>query len=162
MITASLNSSDLADLEGKGPLILNAVRIKMNSLLIQLQAKIVGEKLQGQVLQHRTGNLQRSIVLSPASGAVIVGNEVIGSVIGATPPAQYGMVHEYGGESSYDITANGAKALRWFAEGGAKRFAKTVQHPQMPERSFMRSSLEEMRATIVQQIQGAVVEVMKQ
>ena len=158
MIRASVNPADLERLSTKPIRMLESVRRKMSVLLLQLQAKIVGEKLQGQVLQHITGTLGRSVVLDPASGAVINGTLVSGSVIGATPPAGYGIGHELGTENAYEITPINRKALMWISVGGAKHFAARVQHPPIKERSFMRSSLHEMEARIIEGLKQAAVE----
>lgn len=158
MIRASVNSADLSRFKTKKNRMLESIRVRMNQLLIQLQAKIVGEKLQGEVLQHRSGKLGKSIVLDPANGAVVIGDQVVGSVIGATPPAGYGIVHEKGGINAYEIVPVSKKVMMFYSAGGAKRFAKRVLHPPLKQRSFMASTLEEMRARITAGIQEAAVE----
>ena len=158
MIRAELNPMDEKRLAEKQPKMMLALQARLNRLLLELQAKIVGEKLQGEVLQHRSGKLGKSIVIDPANGAMIVGNEVIGSVIGATPPAGYGAVHERGGKAEYEIVPVSRKVLMFYASGGAKRFAKRVMHPPLKQRSFMASSLLEMRDRIVAGLKEAAVE----
>lgn len=158
MIRATLNSADVEHLRAKPTLMLQAIRVKMNSLLIQLQARIVRDKLQGQVLHHRSGDLGRSVVLDPSEGAVIEGMKVMGSVIGATPPAGYGKVHEDGGAKTYEIVPVNRKALMFYAAGGAKVFAMKVVRPPLKQSSFMGSSLDEMRDQFRVEIQQAAIE----
>ncbi len=158
MIRASLNASDLVRQRSKPERVLLYLKRRMDVLLLQLQAKIVGEKLQGQVLQHITGKLGRSVVLDPSSGATISGLEVHGSVIGATSPAGYGVGHEYGTDTEYEIVPMSKKALMWISAGGAKHFAARVMHPPLKERSFMRSSLMDMENRIITGLKEAAIQ----
>jgi len=155
MIRASVNSEDISRWGQKPVKILEYVQMRVNRLLIMLQAKIVGEKLQGQVLRHITGKLSRSVVVIPAE---LRGTVVTGYVEAAAPPAAYGVGHERGTDSSYEIVAVRKKALMWIAAGGAKRFATKVMHPPIKRRSFMVSSLNEMRTQILEELSAATAE----
>src|ERR1043166_2857685 len=101
MLRISFQGSDqtlIQNLNGKRPRILLALRTKLDALDIALQAKIVGEKLSGQVLQHRSGKLPGSIRYIPAT---IAGLTLAGYVEGGGGPALYGRFHEYGTDRAY-------------------------------------------------------------
>jgi len=129
-------------------------RLAQNALMLELQAKIVGEKLQGQVLAHRSGKLAGSIRVVPA---IVEGTSVVGIVQGAGGPAFYGRVHEFGG--TFDIPTHqrkvGATKEKIRARLGGTVRAHTATFPQ---RSFMRTSLEEMRGRIFEGMTAAVSE----
>jgi hypothetical protein len=150
MIHATLDAAQLQDAPARYLLL---VKKKIQRLTLKLQAKIVIEKLQGQVLRHVSGRLQRSIVAKPVE---VSSDGITGTVEGASPPAYYGHYHEDGGSRSYPIVAK-TKALMFMAQGGAKTFAKQVMHPPIQQRSFMRSSLDDMRAEIIAEL-GSVEE----
>jgi hypothetical protein len=150
MIMARINPADLDKLAQKPELFVQAVARKVRKFVLLLQRKIVNEKLQGQVLQHRSGKLGRSIHALPV---VVEGQVVTGAVEGAGPPATYGVYQELGGERCYTIEPKTKKALAFIAHGGAKEFAKKVAHPPIKQHSFMRSSLDEMTNEIVTDLQ---------
>jgi hypothetical protein len=157
MLNLSFDGSDVRVAEMlrlKGPTIVQAVMGKMNALMLQLQAKIVGEKLQGQVLKHRTGKLAASIREIPA---VLEGGTVTGAVEGGGGPAWYGRIHEYGG--IFDV--KGRMITMVF---GRKVLVPRMSKPysiNFPQRSFMRTSLEESRADIFASLTQTVQEEMK-
>lgn len=135
--------------------ILARVRAAVERLSIKLQRLVIADKLSGQVLHVRTGTLRRSITerVTQAGGSVtgIVGTNV-----------KYAHIQEYGGKTSpHVIEAKRAKALAFPGSGpGAKDgliFRRSVNHPgsRMPERSFLRASLRDMRDEIKQEITNA-------
>jgi hypothetical protein len=166
MLTFSFNSTDVrvvASLREKGPRIIQAVAQKMEQLMIQLQAKIVGGKLQGQVLHHRTGKLANSIRVIPVTQS---GSSIVGMVEGGGGPAFYGRIHEYGGVvqiPEFTRRVSGGK------EAIKARLSKTGSIPgtvrahtaTFPERSFMRTSLAEHREAIFAGLTQAVNEGLK-
>ncbi len=122
-----------------------AIQLKMTTLVLQLEAKVKTEKLDGQVLNRRTGALARSI-----SHKVSVAGDTITGTVFSSGDVKYAAIHEFGGQTApHEIVANKAKALA-FAMGGKTVFAKRVMHPgsKIPERSFLRSSLSEMAGQI--------------
>jgi hypothetical protein len=158
MLKLSFNASDerlASSLRSKGPQVIQAVLRKMNVLMLELQAKIVGEKLQGQVLAHRTGKLAGSIRVVPA---VVQGTSVVGEVQGGGGPAFYGRVHEYGG--TFDIPAHERKigAVQGKMKARLNTGMVRAHTAVFPERSFMRTSLEEMREQIFTGLTQAVNE----
>lgn len=154
MIKATLNPQDMAKLAENPELYVQAIVRKVQRFVLLLQQKIKREKLQGQVLAHRSGRLDRSIIALPV---VAEGPVVSGEVQGAGPPAGYGVFHEKGGTHSYIIEPKSKKALMFIAQGGAKAFARKVNHPAIKMRSFMRSSLEEMQSEIIAGLQETSV-----
>jgi phage gpG-like protein len=107
----------------------------VEELAIRLRQHIKGDKLEGQVLHHRSGALTSSIM---QESPIIEGSSVIGKVY-STGDVKYAAVHEYG------LTVSKVSKL-------GKPFTVTY-----PERSFMRSSLEDMRNDISTALRDAVM-----
>lgn len=159
MLEISFDGSDkrvAIALRAKGSQILQALSRKLQSLMLQLQAKIAGEKLQGQVLQHRTGKLSGSIRALPVEQNGLL---ITGAVEGAGGPAWYGKLHEYGGTFPYERKTKMVERLtnRTAMKERAKKGSITF-----PERSFMRSSLEEMRPQIFEGLRATLTRELKQ
>jgi len=108
-----------------------------------LRRYIKQEKLSGQVLKTRTGNLRNAVFdRVDDQGAVIVGT------VSVDPSAQkYARAHEFGAHIPERVPVN-AKALRWYLNG-APVFAMRARAFDLPVRSFMRSSLTEMSGSIL-------------
>lgn len=162
-----------------------------------MQARIVRDKLQGQVLHHRTGKLANSIRIFKAKYS----NDVIeGGVQGAGGPAFYGRYHEFGTTHSYEIKPIHGQALAFIPQGNVsldeqrsimrgirnksgpmtKRqlsaqnkarnaftaaggvIVKVVHHGPIQKRSFMQSTLDEMRDEIFNALQATVDKVMSE
>jgi phage gpG-like protein len=127
-------------------------------LAIELQSKVVKEKLSGQVLKRKTGTLARSIQWlvesTPTSYLAVVGSRVReGKAL------KYAAIHEYGGIiPAHEVHAVNAKALRFQIKGGAILFRKSVLIPAitMPERSYLRSALKDMEQEIKTDLDKAV------
>lgn len=131
---------------------------KVNALALKLEAKIKNEKLSGQVLNVRSGALRRSIFSQVTDTETAVTGKVASS-----GDVKYAAVHEFGGKiPPHDIFPVKAAALA-FMMNGKQVFFKHVHHPgaTMPEQSFMRSSLAEMKDEIVSGLKQAVVEGLK-
>lgn len=189
MLRATFNGSDArlaAALRRRGVRVIEAIVRKTNGLLIRLQSHIVAEKLSGQVLKHRSGKLAASVRVQMAAAQ---GTSIVGAVLAAGGPAWYGKIHEFGGTRAYLILPRNKKALAFFGSGATatarmrkeiltkmhrgkasaqRAFAasgdvvvRSVQHPPLPMRSFMRMSLAEMRETMFVEIRAAAAEAMK-
>jgi len=133
-----------------------ALRRAVEAEAIKLTAYVKEQKLSGQALKTQTGTLQRSIdyQLQDEGGriAATVGTNLV-----------YAAIHEYGGTTrAHVIEARRGKTLA-FQMGGQDVFFKRVNHPgsHMPERSFLRSSLEENAGSIKAAIEQAVAEGVK-
>ncbi len=154
MLTLGLAGADALDARlGAFPAELLAdLNAKAAMLAGALADKVKDDKLSGQVLNALSGDLRASIV----SEASVDGDDVVGSV-GSTGDVKYAAIQEYGGKTAaHEILPSKAEALA-FIVGGALRFARRVEHPGsvIPERSYLRSSLEEMTDEIVEVLGGS-------
>jgi phage gpG-like protein len=134
---------------------MKAANVRMARLVLELSNKIKFEKLSGQVLKNRTGTLRRSIRPLPVKNndSVLIG-EVVTNL-------EYARIHEFGGKTkAHDIFPKKGRALA-FMMGGKQVIVKSVKHPGsvMPERSFMRTALNEMTPQIREVFENAVGEV---
>lgn len=130
---------------------------KMSTLTAALAAKVI-DKLSDDVLHVRTGELRRSISMKVDDD----GDVIRGTVYSAanSPANKYAAIQEYGGTIHIpDIYPTKAQALH-FVIDGKDVFAKMVRAHDVtiPERSFLRSSLEEMQDDIVSGIKDAILE----
>lgn len=142
----------LAALKNKGPRVVSVLRTKLDGLLFQLQAYVVGQKLSGQVLHRRTGILSSSVRVIPAS---FQGTKIVGAIEAGGSAAMYARVHEYGGTSAYEIIATKARALR-FISHGKTIYAHGIMHPPARQRAFMRPALDENKEMIKSELQDAL------
>jgi hypothetical protein len=155
-------------LESKTGAILKALAEKMDYTTLMLIEKIDNEKLEGQVLKHRTGKLQRS-VRQGQELAVVTADSVTGGVTGGGGPAWYGRLHEY--EGTYEayrgrrVALGSRSARRMLIRKAGKYGEDFVTHVQskpytihFPERSFMRSTLTEEDDNIRGGFQDAATE----
>jgi phage gpG-like protein len=138
--------------------VMAALHTKIKSLTINLANYVQTQKLQGQVLMHKSGALERSIQSNTeASGSLVTGK------VFSAGDVKYAAIHEYGGViPAHDIVARNASALA-FVINGKTVFAKSVHIPEivMPERSFLRSSLTENKEHIIEGIGSAAVDAAK-
>lgn len=121
---------------------------------IALQAHVVADKLSGQVLHVRTGTLGRSITAETIETA-----DAIEGAVGTN--VRYARIHEYGGTVHLPmLVPRRARALR-FEVGGQTVFARrTRAHDvRIPERSYLRSALEDRRPTILAAIRATLARV---
>jgi phage gpG-like protein len=138
----------------KFPQIQGAVRVSMARLVLKLASKIKGEKLSGQVLRNKTGTLRRSISPSVSGSETFAEGKVSTNI-------EYARIHEYGGRTPpHVILPKRGRALAFSWKGQDVFFAK-VNHPgsAMPERSFMRTALEEMKPEILEEFNNAIMQV---
>lgn len=127
---------------------------KTYSLANDLEA-LVKSKLSGIVLNVVTGALRRSIHNKVTSEATSVKASVFSS-----GDVKYAAIHEFGGTVHVpEIVPTKAQALHFIYEG-KEVFARRVRahDVQMPERSFLRSSLSDMKDGIVEGLREAVEE----
>lgn len=145
------------ELAGKTDTLMAAFAAQMDTLGQQLYA-LVADKLSGGVLKVQTGELLRSVMLNALA---ITGMQFETSVEipESSPQWIVGMTHEYGGTGYYQILPVNAQALR-FMVGGNPVFAKSVNHPPAVERSFLRSSLDEIQAEVYADLSKTATEVL--
>ena len=112
----------------------------------ELSGTIKEDKLSGQVLNVRSGDLRNSITPLEA-----VEGEVMSGGAGGGAGIVYAKIHEYGGT----ITAKNAPYLRFRTDDGRWHAVRSVV---MPERSYMRSSFTETYEGGVAKVREAVME----
>jgi phage gpG-like protein len=135
-----------------------ALGAKAAELASALADLVRNDKLSGAVLNARSGALRGSIVSEVSTD----GADLLASV-GSTGDVKYAAIQEYGGKTAaHEILPVKARALAFMA-GGALRFARKVKHPGslIPERSYLRSSLEEMSGEIVAALTEAATEALE-
>jgi phage gpG-like protein len=136
--------------------ILSKLVIVMNAAMIDLQAKVKNDKLSGQVLSRRTGRLSRSINEKVTQDGTLIKGSVGTNVV-------YAAAHEYGFQ--------GAVTVREHVQMRTQAFGKPIKNGpiavtirahamkmNLPERSFLRSSLAESASSIRAQLNNAVAE----
>jgi phage gpG-like protein len=134
--------------------IIEQIRTTVKKLTFKLQAKIKNEKLTGQVLNVRTGRLRRSInaEFQELSGGLIQG------LVGTNVP--YAKPHEYGFSGEQQVKEYVQKRKQVFGRMLKDPIQVTirahVRHVNIPEKSFMRSALEELRPEIIEEFQAAI------
>ncbi len=155
MITAQIDAAPAIAKLGALPMKLRvAVREAVEEDAQELLA-IVQAKLSGEVLQLRTGALLRSITVETNEDADGIGARVLSD--GSVP---YARIQEFGGRIAIpEIAPATAKALA-FNYAGRLAFAKrTAAHVvDLPERSYMRSSLAEFAPGFVGRLREAFAE----
>jgi phage gpG-like protein len=142
-------------LKGVTPAVHTALEKKIQQLVIRLQRLVVQDKLQGEVLNVRTGRLQRSI------NQVMVSQENKVSGIVSTNVV-YAHAQEYG----FKGTVNVKEHLRTLTQAFGKELKSPVQvtvkaHPMkmnLDPHSFLRSALGEMADDVINGIEDAVKE----
>ncbi len=132
-----------------------SLEYEISILAQKLRNHVISDKLLGQVLNRKTGRLGQSIqerVDSTPTGVT--------GVVYSSGDVPYARIHEYGGKTAaHVIEAKNGQALA-FMWRGKQAFFKKVNHPGsvMPERSYMRSSLADLKDEIVERMKRAVVE----
>jgi len=122
-----------------------ALLAKSQALKDALVGNVRDGKLSGEVLAEKTGLLKNSI----DGTAVDTGQGVSASVF-VSGDVPYAAIQEYGGDTkAHVIEALNGKALA-FGWQGKQAFFTHVNHPgsAIPERSYLRSALEEMQGDI--------------
>ena len=147
-----------ARLDGYPAALSAALAAKASELAAALADRVRTDKLAGGVLATRSGALQASIVADVAADA----DGVLASV-GSNGDVKYAAIQEYGGKTAaHEILPGKTQALAFLA-GGAMHFARKVEHPGslIPERSYLRASLEEMSGEIVAALADAAAEALE-
>jgi phage gpG-like protein len=147
----------MIDVEFDSQAVQDALLGQADALRGALEARIQ-QKLSGEVLQTRSGALAASIISSIEND----GSDASVSISSTGVP--YAAIQEFGGKTAaHDIVAVKAKVLA-FSMGGDQIFAKSVHHPgsTIPARSYLRSSLADMRDDIESGFKQAVLEALGQ
>lgn len=137
MFTLNRTGTDLVAAFGKLPeQARQAVAGELRDQTDLLESTVIG-KLSGEVLNSVSGRLRGQV-----RNSVDTGGEVMTGRVFMAGDLTVALVHEFGGQAWYEILPVQAHALHFFA-GGAEVFAAHVNHPPLPERSYLRSSLRE-------------------
>jgi hypothetical protein len=131
---------------------------RITQLGIELQSDVQQDKLSGQVLRSRTGSLKSSIDLRVDQS----GGAITASVFS---DSRYAGVQEYGFAGTVSVRAS----LRRIREAfGRPITEKTIsvraydRRMDLPERSFLRSALEDMTPAILDGVEAALAEAVSQ
>jgi phage gpG-like protein len=118
-------------------------------------ADLVKNKLSGAVLNTSSGALRDSI----AANVTADSDSVLASV-GSEGDVKYAAIQEYGGKTSaHEILPVKGDVLA-FVAGDGQHFARRIEHPgsMIPERSYLRSSLEDMKDEILAALASTAAE----
>ena len=135
------------------PRITSGVRESIGRIVLRLTRYVKEQKLSGQVLKTRTGTLRRKI-----NGRVSEDSVGITGTTGVK--LSYAAAHEYGLDKVETVKAH----LRTIKQAFGKQLASPIQvnvgqssrHMILPERSFLRSSLRDLRSEIFEDLDQAV------
>jgi hypothetical protein len=128
----------------------------ITKLGIDLQSKVQQDELSGQALAVRSGSLKSSIELRIDQGAAGITATIYSD-------SGYARAHEFGFAGTVDVRAS----LRNIKEAfGRPVSEKTInerayrRRMNLPERSFLRSAMEEIAPAIRDEVEGALREAM--
>lgn len=130
-----------------------ALAKKGEQLRQMLRRYVIDRKLSGQVLNRKTGRLQRN-----TRATMTVTKTTLRIVLGTV--SRYGRIHEKGGViPAHTIEPKRAKVLSW-TKYGERQFARQVNLPpvSMPKRPFLAPSLRENQKKMSLALKAAIVE----
>ena len=153
MIEVQLVGRDrlVARLESASTGIRQALRIAIQTTVIDLQGQ-VQRKLSGPVLKARTGRLRNSIATKVDAGD----QRIEGTVAAKTP---YAAIHEYGFQGSVTVREHMREISQAFGKAITPTSVTVRSHMRkvdLPERSYLRSTLSENAETIADRLRHAV------
>ncbi|WP_335995828.1 HK97 gp10 family phage protein [Acinetobacter pittii] len=128
------------------------VRQSIARSTLKLLIKVKREKLNGQVLNKRTGRLGRSITQK----LIELSNGVAG-IVGTN--VEYAPPHEYGFKGDVTVKAHLRMIKMAFGKSISPKQVSIKTHTRkvdLPEKSFLRSALEEMRKEIKQDLEVSI------
>lgn len=127
----------------------------MGKVGFDIQQHVMTQKLSGQVLNRRTGRLRNSINSRVETGASSISASVGTGV-------QYAAAHEYGIQRNVVVTVHHRmQTMAWGKPMKNPREVLVNQHVaymNLPERSFLRSSLQDKREVEVERIRKSMQE----
>jgi hypothetical protein len=130
----------------------------ITQLGIELQRHVQEDKLSGQVLRSRTGSLRSSISLQVDQN----GGAVTASVF---TDSRYAGVQEYGFAGTVSVRASLRRIREAFGRPIGERRISVRAHDRrmnLPERSFLRSALEDMAPAIREEVEAALAAAVSQ
>ena len=157
-------SKAMAFFKSFSPRLIQALVYHVQDYAIFLQSYVRSEKLSGNPLHQRTGNLSKSINIKPRTPAV--SDKSVKTSVGTN--LEYGRVHELGGTflipaymhpgrvANADIKEAGIKT-----KGGTFRYESYLvraHNATYPRRAFLEPSIQETNTRFVSEIQKAIDE----
>lgn len=142
-----------AKLTAKADQINEDVRQSIVRSTLKLLIKVKREKLNGQVLNKRTGRLGRSITQK----IIDLSNGVTG-IVGTN--VEYAAAHEYGFNEEVTVKAHLRMIKMAFGKSITPKQVSIKSHTRkvnLPEKSFLRSALEEMRKEIKEDLEVSIL-----
>ena len=166
MLTGQIIGSEevIARIQGTGPALRGAVMRYAKAFGINTMGYVRSEKLSGQVLNHRSGKLIDSIV-----ERVEDSGDTISTKIGANTP--YAAIHEYGFTGTENVKSYMRRTKAQMSVRARLRVSKFAGETQvksfsrnmnMPQRSYLRSTLNEKRDEFRTGLQEAVTSGIRQ
>jgi hypothetical protein len=137
----------LARLGRVTPAVRARVARTLERLAIRLQGIVKAEKLSGQVLQNRTGQLRASIAYTVTDAPEAITARV-GVFLG--PALRYGRAHEYGFRGPVSVRAHVRTIRQAFGRPIAPRavpIAGFTRQMNLRERAYLRGALAEFEPT---------------
>ena len=128
----------------------DALRAEVQKAALALTAHVKQDKLTDQVLRVRTGRLRRSIT----QRVEVEGSRVMGYV---GTNVEYAAAHEYGIRGSIGVREH----LRRSKQGKQFSVRAHLRNVNIPERSFLRSALADMKEQIVNGMVTAIQDAVK-
>lgn len=136
----------------------SAVEKSIGRSVLKLQREVMQNRLSGQVLNVRTGNLRRSIHHQVTSSGGLVVGEVNTNV-------RYGIAHEYGFTGNVNVKASLRQVKQAFGKPlKSPRYVHVRAHTRdvkLPERSFLRSALRDLTPKFADDLQKSIRKVLK-
>lgn len=140
-------------LRSYGDKVQTAIAQSVGRSALRLQREVMQNRLSGQVLNVRTGNLRRSIHQRVTN----TGSAVIGEV---NTNVRYGKAHEYGFAGTVNVKASLRQVRQAFGRPlKSPRYVQVRAHSRnvrLPERSFLRSALRDMKPMIETDLQKSI------
>ena len=133
-----------------------SLRKKVPFLALLLEDHIKSDKLSGQVLNVVTGRLRRSI----HSDVIETGTSIEGRV-SSSGDVKYAAIHEYGFSGAETVRAHTREIKQAFGHAITPRTVNVrefVRQMEMPERSFMRSSFDDLKDVLRRGLVSAINE----
>ena len=142
----------IANLKGMGPKVVAAGKASITRSTMRVLAK-AKQKVSGEVLKNRTGTLRRAINFRVEDA----GGRIVGTV---GIKLRYAAAHEYGFKGTVTVRAHlRTMKVAWGRPVKQPRKIEVGAHTMkmnLPERSFLRSSLRELRSDIIADMQASV------
>lgn len=126
--------------------LLSALKTELTKASFDVSAHVKDQKLSGQVLKVKSGRLRRSINAKPVRETDTGVEALVGTNV------EYARIHEFGFKGSVNVR----EYMRQSKDKFKVRVRAHARKLNLPERSFLRSSLADMRQDIDSRIAAVV------